>query len=149
MIWTPEEDAILCEEYPHRTQSEMAELFPGRDADDIRYRARAMGIKKLPETLARSRCEIAGAWSAEEEELLRQRWTTAPLHKVYASFKRTRASLQEKARNLGLYRPAEEIQKERVKSALKGAGVVRGVTKQDRILARVLKHPIEAAWRGM
>lgn len=148
--WTDEELQTLRARYATSTCSEMRAALPGRSGEEIRYKARDLGLRKEPQTIKRSARGALGAWSAEEEQTLAHVWTTAPLDRVFASLPgRTKAAIQEKARNMKLRRPEHEIRAARLANALKGSAALQAQRKFPRLIAKAMKHPIEAAWRGL
>lgn len=90
------------------------------------------------------------AWTEEEVAALKVLWTSAPLARVYAGLKgRTKAAIREKARMLKLRRPDHEIKAARLEAAKKGFAASMEIRKVHGSIRRAVKHPIEAAWRGM
>ena len=53
-LWTPQEDKIMRDNYPHKLTKEMSELLPHRTVSQIYYRAFALGIHKTEETRMRA-----------------------------------------------------------------------------------------------
>lgn len=111
-------------------------------------------------------------WSEEEKALLRQLWTTAEIEAVLKSFPgRSEYAVRRTADRLGLRRPWEEIVKARSeagKKSMSRLNAKREARRQEQEslellqrvfivpagqakavnMARVLVHPLEAAWRG-
>lgn len=50
--WTPEEDAIMREHYPHKPTAAVAAMLPGRSEHQIYGRAWILGLGKTAEYLA-------------------------------------------------------------------------------------------------
>ena len=93
---------------------------------------------------------MKNVWTPEEVQILRTLWTTAPLDRVWAGLKpRTKAAISEKARMLKLRRPEHEIKAARLAAAKKGFAASMEERKVRGAIRQVVKHPIEAAWRGM
>ncbi len=178
--WTEPELQILRDHYPHQPLARMVELLPSRAKTALVTKAKNMGLRKTPE--ARKLCDRANVrgkdwWDAEEIELLRRLWTTAPLAEVYPAFapRRGQRAVQRKAEQLRLRRPRAEVRKERQKSSIKAAAITNSGKRARRRallqtevsslqlqrlllpacgygspnLTMVMAHPLEAAWRGV
>lgn len=107
-------------------------------------------------------------WSKQENELLVQLWTTADIDTILAAFpQRSYRAIAGRANRLNIRRPYEQIVKVRSQQGQRSMAKrkqryeqqvdeafqpVQIVVKADAAapinLARVLRNPLEAAWRG-
>lgn len=91
-IFTEAENAYLLNNYPKKTQAEIAQVL-NRKVEAVKDRIKKLGLSKVPKQ----------KWSKEEEALLKKIWHRENNYMKYFP-NRTRSSVMYKAFGLGLKR---------------------------------------------
>jgi hypothetical protein len=94
--WTAQELRLLRMHYPTHTLPELARYFPGRTASAIRTRVGLEGLQKSPP---------AARWTKRELALIQRHYEAKDgLDTLVRKLDRTRLSIQQQARKLGMSR---------------------------------------------
>lgn len=76
-FWEPQELDLVKKLYPYIRNDELAKLLPRHTLNSIRFKARALGLKKTPATRSRISSACGHAWPEADDLWLRQFYATA------------------------------------------------------------------------
>jgi len=103
-LFTKEEDSILIDKYSTLSNTELESIFEGRHTrEQIKWRAKALGLNKVPKTMVRINATKAGTWTEEEKNLLREQYPIGGLEFLVESLGRSPSNIRHKAFRMGIH----------------------------------------------
>ena len=103
--WRAEEDDLLRMLWPSSSWEVIGAAFPGRSPAAVNMRASRLGLKRQ---ILRSATPIGRSWTGEDEEQLRELYTTeASLPDIARRLGRTEGAVKARASVMGIPRPKE------------------------------------------
>jgi len=135
--WTPEEDALLQEVYPHNSKANILIDIP-KDWTTVCRRARKLNLHR-DKTLIDEDRKIKGprkdTWTEEEKTLLKDIYETGSKNFLLSKFSRSWQSIYLTAKSLNLKRDPEIIKREMIEGG-KTAPIVDAWSQEDNDLLK-------------